>query len=443
MQDELKSFVINESLYCDRRSTFLAVSGGVDSVVMAHLFSKLSWKFSLVHCNFRLRGEESEQDQIFVKSLAKKYEVPYYVTSFDTNSFATTHKISIQMAARELRYQWFAGLIKDHPESLLATAHHLDDQVETMLFNQVKGTGLAGMHGISVKRDWLVRPLLFANRKQIEDYAREHQLEWREDSSNAHLNYQRNFIRREVVPKLKEINPSLDRAFSHNAEKFRGSEELLAELVALQKADLVQVNNQVTTVDKEKLKSISKSPLFLLALLENHGFNYSQCCNIIKDLDHVGRSFQSNDHWLVVDRSHLVITPVEGDFNPLRIERTDTDVSLKEGTLSVQIKPWVEGMIDPSSNIAQLDLCTITFPLELRKWKEGDVFYPLGMRGKKKISDYMIDCKIPLNLKKEVKVVVSGSGILWVVGHAIDDRYKITEGTTEILELKLVPGSDV
>lgn len=438
----LKKFLtyINEkALFQPQEKVLLAVSGGMDSVVMMHLFAKAKLSFAVAHCNFGLRGEESDADEQFVKKLAKKYKIPFYAEQFETEVFAQQEKISVQMAARVLRYEWFETLCQTQGFACIATAHHLNDTLETVLFNLTKGTGIAGLHGIQPKNGKVIRPLLFAGREEIYEYVVENQLAWREDSSNQSSHYHRNLIRNEVVPLLKTINPNLENTIEHTVERVLAVEKILIEEIERLRKSLIRQENGVVYVSFEPLQAEIEPIIKLYELLKNFHFNYTQVRELWASLSaESGRQFDSPSHRLVKDRTEFVITPKSmQNYIPATIDETQESFQNEIVSLKIQ-KVSAQGFKIPSSpKIAALDLATLKFPLKLRIWKQGDKFCPLGMKQKKKLSDFLIDEKVPVNIKERTYVLLSGDDIVWVVGMRVDDRFKITKETAEVYQVSI------
>jgi tRNA(Ile)-lysidine synthase len=318
----------------------------------------------------------------------------------------------------------------------LAVAHHKDDQIETILFNLAKGTGISGLTGMQPRKsDNTIRPLLFTDRKAIEDYARTERLSWREDSSNDSLKYHRNFIRRKVIPVLKEVNPGLLDTLDYTLLRLTETESILNKTLLSFLKEAVRKDGDDLYILKSSLQSSTFPTLALHAVASPFGFNYQQCVNVIESLEKAGNLFYSASSVINIDRLEIILSPVEqDDFHSHVFEVNDTHepVPLDRGRLKVMgILPG-DAKIDRSSNIAFLDYDKLKFPLKVRHWASGDWFIPLGMNGKKKVSDLMIDEKIPLNLKSRVLVMESNGDIIWVVGHRIDDRYKVTDNTTKV-----------
>lgn len=438
MIERFLSFKNKHQLFQDGQRILAAVSGGIDSSVMVHMLHKAGVDFAIAHCNFGLRGEESDADEIFVKKLAKKYKVPFYVQHFETLAFATTEKISIQMAARALRYEWFYKLLEQEGYDYVATAHHMNDLAETVLLNITKGTGIAGFHGILPKNNKVIRPILFMEKDDILEYTASQQLIWREDSSNSSNKYQRNLLRNEVIPKLKEINPNFENTLNQTAEKITGIEAWFLNQVQQLGQRIMQQDAGNIFIRFEELLTHPQNAIILFELLKPYNFNYDQSKNIIAVLqEEAGKLFNSPTHQLVKDREHLVISSRNlENFRSAEIEQGQKEYVSEQLRLSFELKDAAGFKIPTDPQTACLDAALLQWPLHLRKWKEGDWFVPLGMNNKKKISDFLTDEKVPLNLKAQTQVLTSGGAIVWVVGKRIDNRYKISDETQQVLVVK-------
>lgn len=441
MTEEFLSYIKEKDLFTKEDKVLLAVSGGMDSVVMSRLFSEAGYNFAIAHCNFGLRGEESDADEKFVRKLARKAKATCHVKHFDTEAFAEDHSLSIQMAARELRYNWFEELATAEGYRYIALAHHRGDLLETMLLNLSRGTGIAGLHGIMPKRGRFVRPLLFASKEDIFAYVTEKQLIWREDSSNASTKYSRNKIRHEAIPVLQELNPNLEQTFEQTAEKISAVERLFYRQADALYQKVVSLKGVDYSLQLQPILESSEPTLFLGELLRHWGFSYTQAREVLAVCQQAetvaGKIFDSPTHRLNLDRGQLIISPKNlQQYQSLEIEETDKQLSYAGLEFSLSRQPADGYKIKTDRQLAALDADKLKFPLKLRKWKAGDWFCPLGMSRKKKLSDFMIDEKIPLNLKERVLVLTSGDSVVWVVGHRIDERYKLTDKTTEVLEVK-------
>ena len=424
-----------QTINCLQKKVLIAVSGGIDSIVLLELFIKSGYKVAIAHVNFQLRGEESDQDEAFVTQLAKSYHIPSFSKRFETKNYATANSISIQMAARELRYDWFSELLESEKYDYLATAHHLNDNLETVLINFVRGSGLSGLRGIQLKSNRIIRPLLNFSRHQIETFALSHNLKWREDSSNTSDDYVRNFIRHQVIPKLKEINPSLEETFTRNNERLSAAKELMDLGIEHLKSQFLSETQGQVKILKTMFDVFPKAAI-LYEVVKEYGFNLAQCEEIVKSIHgQPGKRFLSPYYQLIVDRESLFIAAHSVQWQAVNIEEDQERALL--GSWELNISTLSNQMTEGDPFIAQLDKDKLTYPLVWRPWKEGDWFHPLGMDHKKKVSDFLIDSKASINEKDRVTVVESDGQIVWLAGHRIDNRCKLVASTKSILRLQL------
>jgi len=437
MKDEFLKHISAKKLCTDKENILLAVSGGIDSMVMLHLFRICKFDVSVAHANFQLRGKESDGDDLFVKEYCDLHSIPFFSKHFATSDYAAKKSLSTQMAARELRYSWFEELVKENNFDFVATAHHLNDSVETSLLNFVRGSSIEGFDGISTKNGKIIRPLLFATRDQIALYAHENKISWREDSSNASDDYQRNFIRHKVVPLLKELNPSLESSFQDSTEKIAGAKEFVATGIEHWKEKFEEKKNDQVRLSKKGLDRSENQAGLLWNLIKEFGFNLDQCSQVVRALHgQSGKHFLSEAFELVVDREHLIISTVNNVLPEVRIDKGQPEALLGNDILKLQETEKMEISKDPF--VANLDASRIKFPLVWRRWRAGDSFHPLGMNHKKKLSDFFIDEKISLADKEKITVLESAGEIVWVIGHRVDDRFKISKGsTTSMLRISL------
>ena len=446
------TYINEQKLFEPSEKVLLTVSGGKDSVAMLDLFCDANWGdsrlcFAVAHCNFQLRGIDSENDKLFVERLCQENNVVFHTKTFDTKAYAKKNKISIEMAARTLRYEWFESLRQELSFDYIATAHHLNDSIETVLLNLTKGTGISGLKGISAKKEHIIRPMLFASRQDIDTYVAEKNLSWREDSSNASNDYQRNLIRNQVVPLLKKINPNLDETFARNLERFQSLEADFRKNLSHFRTTVMREENGVFYLKIANIKYWQSANYYLEELLKEFGFNYFQSKEIFNSLDGLsGKVFHAENYTLLKDREELVISP------PLSSEKTiSLSISLEEINkhqtfefLDKKLRFTVLNIEEFDINFERnnaiffADFDKIMFPITLRTWQEGDWFIPLGMKGKKKISDFLIDKKTPLNLKKNIFLLTSQDAILWVVNHRTDDRFKLTNSTQKVLKVEII-----
>lgn len=420
----------------------LTVSGGVDSIVMCDLFHKAGFSFGIAHCNFKLRGKESDDDKKFVAELASKYKVPFWWKSFNTKPYAAKKKISIQMAARELRYEWMKRLARDKKYSFIATAHHLDDSIETFFINILRGTGIAGLQGVPVKQGMIIRPILFANKHMIREHAEKEKLVWREDSSNLTDKYLRNNIRHHLIPSLKKLNTGFEKTITRELSYFKDAAEIFKKFIEEKKKDIMVEEGKNILLNIKKLKNSGHAETILHELLRAYDFTPETTELIAKRMyTTAGKKFLSPTYRLIKDRDFLILTPknaAEAE-KELLIKKNQTEF---EGTgLHLKIESFpgnLKNVKDTKKAIAYFDEALLSFPLKVRKWKPGDSFQPLGMNGKKKLSDFFIDNKMSLSDKENVHVMESGGKIIWVIGHRIDDRYKVFPRTKRLLKVSVL-----
>lgn len=435
-----KDYISQHSLFNVKDKILLAVSGGKDSVLMAHLFKLSGFEFGIAHCNFNLRGAESQRDEDFVVTLAKKMGVPCHVTHFKTKEFAATRKVSTQMAARTLRYEWFEELRAREQYEVIALAQHQDDAIETVLLNLTRGTGIAGLHGILPKRDRLIRPLLFLSSAEIADLIAKQDIDFVEDSSNKSTNYARNKIRLNVIPHLKEINPNLDETFQHNIQRFADTELVLQQAVAKLKAEILKEEQGKFYLSIKKIKALNPQHLLLFELLRPFGFSESVIAELLQGLDkQSGTSFFSISHRIVIDRQELIIDSIaDRDIENKNIIIHSHDQEVKFLGSQILITSSEEVHFEKSSKKAFVDTNKLIFPLVLRSWQSGDKFKPMGMSRSKKLSDFFIDEKVPLSDKDLIPILVNGNGeLIWIAGWRQDNRYKLTEATKNVTIFEL------
>jgi tRNA(Ile)-lysidine synthase len=437
MKAEFLNYISQKKLCTTKDKILLTVSGGMDSMVMLHLFRECEFNISVAHVNFQLRGEESNGDEEFVKEECHKFSIPFFAKQFETAEFALKNSFSIQMAARELRYTWFLELADQQNFDSVATAHHLNDSIETVLLNFTRGSGLEGLDGIETRNGKIIRPLLFATRKQIELYAKENKIAWHEDSSNASDDYQRNFIRHKIIPLLKELNPSLENSFTDSMDKISGANALKESGIRHWKKEFEIEKNDRVHLGKKGFQNFNNADGLLWNVVKHFGFNLDQCRQIIKSIHgQSGKKFYSHEFELIIDREHLIISKQEVGLSEVEIENGNTGAHLGNYVLKISETTKTELSNDPS--VAKLDAEKLQFPLTWRKWKAGDHFHPLGMRHKKNLSDFFIDQKISVTDKETITVLESGGEIVWVVGHRIDDNYKITNSTKRVVKFELI-----
>ncbi|MCK4631115.1 MAG: tRNA lysidine(34) synthetase TilS, partial [Bacteroidales bacterium] len=424
-------FISRNQLLTGTDNVLLAVSGGIDSMVLANLFLKTDNTIGIAHCNFQLRGTESDNDEKFVREFAKNSNTLFYAKSFDTEKYAEEKKVSIQMAARDLRYEWFEKIRVTEGFDYIALAHNKNDILETVLLNIARGTGLKGMTGIKKKSGYIIRPLLSATRNEIVQYADDNDLSYREDSSNVKIKYKRNMIRHQIIPEFEELNPDFIDSFSQTINQIEEAYEIFENMVKKKKEQMVTEIGDKTLIDIYKLRNLSNKTTYLYEFLRPYHFPSQVIPDIIESLEGIsGKQFLSSTHRLIKDRNHLIITPQKKDST----EKYYIDEETKKLTQPIRLlfrkftsKPNLK--IPHSPDIAWIDASILEYPLILRKWKTGDYFYPLGMQDPKKLSDFFIDEKLSLIEKESSWILTSGDKIVWVLGKRIDDRFRIGKQT--------------
>lgn len=430
----------NQQLFLKTDAVILTVSGGRDSVAMVYLFHQAKLNFGIAHCNFNLRGQESDKDEKFVKNLAKKFDVPFFSKSFDTAFFAKENKISTQMAARELRYQWFEEISIENNYQFIATAHHKNDVAETVLINITKGTGLSGLHGISSKNGKIIRPLLCFNRLEIDDFIEKNSIDFREDLSNKETKYVRNKIRHKVIPELEKINPAFIETIYNETQHFSALEQLLENKIDEEREACVKLIGGNIEIDIDQLNKLNPLKTYLYYFLKPFGFNFSDVENVLNSLDsQSGKTFLSTTHQLIKDREKLIISEIfKEDSSEFIINSID---DFKALPIKIDAKILTNGVVDTikkDKKYAYLNADKLNYPLLIRKWQKGDKFKPFGMKNFKKLSDFFIDEKFSLVDKKDSWLLVLTDRIVWVVGQRIDDDFKITQKTKNGLLLEFI-----
>ncbi len=440
------SFLKENILLSKNDKTLIAVSGGVDSIVLAHLFHKSRLPFSIVHCNFNLRKEDSFEDEMFVKNLSLKYDVSLYIKQFDTKGYAKNHNISIQMAARNLRYDWFLYTANKNKYQNIATAHHQNDSLETILLNLIKGTGIAGLHGIRPKTNFdkttlkhinLIRPLIFASKEMVLDYAKSNKLDWREDISNNNNDYQRNLIRNTIIPQLKKINPNLENTFKATTERLSQAENIVNEKIEYIKNEIISIKKDSCQINIESIKNKSWKNFILFEIIKEFGFNFDQTKNIFKSIKNKGKLFYSENYRIIVNYELLHISLKDHIKSKEYILDQVNKAYILDNSHKIYTykKSSSKYEITANKNIAALDFEKVKFPLIIRKWKKGDKFQPLGMITQKKISDFFIDSKISIQEKEKTYIMLSNNDIIWIIGYRISEKFKITSKTKFVLEI--------
>ena len=433
------AYIKKNALFKSEDRILLAVSGGRDSVLMAQLFKLAGFEFSIAHCNFNLRGEESQRDEAFVKLLATNLEVPFHVVHFDTANYASTHQMSTQMAARELRYEWFEKLRTEIDYDYIAVAHHQNDSIETLLLNLTRGTGISGLHGILPKRDKLIRPMLFLSRQEVDELVEQNNISFVEDSSNESNKYARNRIRLSVIPQLQEINPNLEHTFAQNIARFAEIEELLQLVVAKTRTAIIRKQGSDHLITIDKIKSLVPQKLFFFELLKPFHFSNAVVEEILAALDkQSGTSFYSSSHRATINRNELLISALEAKNEGHCLVHPE-DKQVKIGEQKIMLSYAQPDIHEFDGHKAYVDVAQLIFPLVLRFRQDGDKFIPLGMKGFKKLSDFLIDSKVPLPQKEKIPLLINGNGeIIWVAGLRQDNRYKVNATTKKVAIFELL-----
>jgi len=438
MQDRFVDFVKKNTLFTENDSILLGVSGGIDSMTMLHLFLKSGFRFAVAHCNFSLRGEESDGDQLLVEHTCEEFGIKLHLVHFETQQFAIENKLSIQVAARELRYKWFNKLCDEFGYSKIAIAHNRDDIAETVILNLTRGTGLKGLTGIKAVNGRIIRPLLFAGRDEIARFAALNCISYREDSSNKSTKYVRNRIRHNVLTELEKINPSAKKSITETALHLQETWALVESYLFKLKEALVIEKNGTTHISINGLKEEPHRKLFLIEELVPLGFSHEIIDNIIESFNHQpGKIFYSSTHQLLRDRDYLIVSE--------RKENEPVSIKIESGckvidcpvSLSFRIIEYDSSFEIPQNRgVAVLDYDKLKFPLTIRPWQPGDRFVPFGMDNYKKVSDFLIDQKVSLVDKDNVYVLVSGDDIIWIIGYRIDNRYRIIKDSKKYLVVK-------
>jgi len=442
MLQKFQAYIKKENLFLPKHKLLVAVSGGNDSMALCELLREGGFNFSVAHCNFTLRGAESDADASFVEGYCLRNKIKYFYNSFDTASYAAKNKISTQMAARELRYNWFEELIKKNKFDHLLTAHHLNDNIETFFINLLRGSGINGLKGIEPKNGKKVRPLLFATREEIEKYIRARGIIYREDSSNKEDKYLRNRLRHHLIPELKSMNPAIEQTLASELEILRQVNRLVFQEVEKKKKNIAQIKRDLCKIDIEKLKKSGSPELFLYEIIKEYSFNSSQSSDIFNAIDGLtGKVFFSETHQLLKDRKHLLIrdrSEVEEEEIGIYKKTEKIKEPLKLEISYYKIKKGENVKVPSLKNVAYLDADKLKFPMKITRWQNGDRFVPLGMWQSKKLSDFFVGEKMSLFDKDNQWILRNKEAIVWVIGRRIDDRFKITSSTKNVCIIELI-----
>ena len=435
MYDRFLEFINQNALLKNGDRVLLAVSGGMDSMAMAELFRQSEFQYSIAHCNFQLRGKDADDDETFVKSYASDLQLDFFSKKFDTATYAKQKKISVQMAARELRYAWLEEVREHNGCQAVATAHHFNDSIETLFINILRGTGVSGLKGIPKKNQCVIRPLLFATREEILTFIQKQGLRFREDASNLKEKYLRNKVRHRLMPMLREINPSLAETLRHFFDRMEAAEAFYQNTIKNQQKYFLRFSENATEILIDQLIEQAFPETMLYESLKGYGFSPSQSRDIFNNLHaQAGKTFESASHTLVKDRETLIICPREATNLPSEHKIDEAIFNLDCGKHSFRFdtgKVDEEFELPKKATTLMADKDKLAFPLLLRQWQPGDKLIPLGMKGHKKVSDILIDKKIPMPQKKDIMVLLSGNEIVWVSGIAAAEGFKITKDTSD------------
>ncbi|MEO5984882.1 MAG: tRNA lysidine(34) synthetase TilS [Ferruginibacter sp.] len=439
MINAFNQFFRENSLLTQQKHFIVATSGGKDSIVLCELCRQANFSFSLAHCNFKLRGEESERDEAFVRNLAEKYKVPVFIEVFATHHFAKEKKLSIQEAARFLRYEWFTHLAEKNLCTFVLLAHHANDDIETAVMNFFRGTGIEGLTGMRsfLPESHCLRPLLRFSRKEIEFFAKENKLQWVEDSSNISNKYTRNLFRNEIIPAIKKVFPQAEENLLNNIERFKKTNHLYALLVNELKKKLNKGTHPEVRIPVKQLMSYQHTSL-IYEIIKDYGFGEKQVQEVEKLAESESGKFIENETYQFIrHRNWFIISPKIKNSNTIAIDEGEKQIVFDGGILEIKNAGIKNAVLSNNENVALVDAKDIVYPLLLRLWKDGDYFYPLGMQKKKKLSRFFIDKKLSKNEKEKVWVIESAKRIVWVLGKRIDDRFKITPNTSKMIQFTL------
>lgn len=432
-------YIRSGQLFTSGDKLLLAVSGGVDSMVLCELCHRAGFTFGIAHCNFQLRGEESDRDEAFVKDAALRYNASFHVIRFDTKRLAEEKKLSTQEMARELRYRWFEELRQSTPYDFVLTAHHADDNIETVAMNFFRGTGIRGIRGMEPGQDHLVRPLLFARRKQLEEFAQSENIRFVTDKTNREDHYTRNYFRLQILPLVEQVFPGTGENLLHNISRFRDVETLYHEAVTRHKKKLMVQAGKEIHIPVLQLKKTPACQTVLFEILSAYDFSAAQSTEALSLLDsETGRYISSETHRLIRNRQWLIIAPVENNAEGLVLIEGPGKWNVGPVSMVIEQLKWENQPWPKDPNITYLDAAEIKFPLILRRWKQGDYFYPLGMPKKKKLARFFIDQKLSRTQKENIRVLEMDKKIVWIPGYRIDDRFKVTGKTMQVLKMSFL-----
>ncbi|ENI5461676.1 tRNA(Ile)-lysidine synthase [Flavobacterium psychrophilum] len=431
---KLENHLTKNLPFLKEKKLLLATSGGIDSMIMLHLFQKLNYNIAIAHCNFQLRGLESFGDQQFVQEYASKNKIPAFVTHFDTENFAKDYKLSTQIAARELRYNWFYELLETENFDFILTAHHADDNLETFIINLTRGTGLDGLTGIPEQNEQIIRPLLPFSRSEIEEYTKENSIQWREDSSNASDKYLRNKIRHDLIPILKVLNPNFLDSFLKTQNYLQEAQVMIEDATIMIYQQVAKEDNEIISFDLKKLTQLPNYKSYLYQWLREYDFTaWEDIYNLVESQS--GKQIFSKKYRLLKDRDFLILSLIKELENEAYFIKTNQ----KEVKIPLNFSICkVNDISSPKNTIIFVDEDKLQFPLTIRKRNEGDSFYPSGMKGKKKLSKYFKDEKMSLIEKENTWLLCSKNKIVWVIGKRADQQFVANKTTQNIIKLELL-----
>jgi tRNA(Ile)-lysidine synthase len=444
---KIDQFIAAHRLILDRKRYLLAVSGGIDSMVLATYFVHKKIDVAIAHINFKLRGEESDGDELLVKSFADKHAIPFYRTEFQTEKYATDRHLSIQMAARELRYQWLEAIRNECSCEAIITAHHSNDNIETILLNWTRGAGISGLRGILPKRNNIIRPLLVISKQEVFALASFWKVDYRDDSSNASVKYQRNLIRHQIIPLLKEINPAIEQTITQHADYLKDAESIYQSFIAKKLQKLIQVSGQLQKAPMKAFLNHQYGKSLLFEWLSPCGFNSAQLVDVTAALkkEQSGLRFFSPSHEISCDRTYIFLLPkntgsdvIHPILPTLMLNASVGSILLNKKVVHYSIENELPTSYDATNKVVYLDANKVQFPILIRNWQQGDYMYPLGMKmKKKKLSDLFSNHKIPNYLKQELLVFEAANKIIFVEGIRVDERFKVKESTTVTLKISI------
>ncbi len=439
MLKKLRTHIQENLPFLSNKKLLLAVSGGIDSMILVDTFYKLNLDIGIAHCNFKLRNKSSDKDEKFVIDTANKLKIPMFNISFETKSYANEHQLSIQMAARELRYHWFYKILSENKYDYLLTAHHKDDVIETFLINFSRGTGLDGLTGIPEVNNEIIRPLLPFSRNDINVYAAKNNLTWREDKSNADTKYLRNKIRHNVIPVFKELNPGFLESFTQTLSHLNESKTFIDQQINRIKDAVVRTENHLLFIDIEKLQNQGGEAFILREILKKYQFTqWDDIYNLLTAQS--GKFLTSATHRILKDRGELILSEIPSTETSTFLIHKDSKkikhpIYLKFKKIDDDKLKKLKKNPKSASHKIHIDLDSISYPLTLKKWQQGDFFFPFGMQGKKKLSKFFKDEKMSILDKENTWVLCTESNIIWIVGRRMDERYKIKKTTKNGLKI--------